>query len=490
MSKSWASPPTATDGRYAQPGEEKIENGLIGRGSPAAEERAIIMLTGLTLLIYTLFYLSTHPAFIWGNEFKPASASPMLHNKPFIVVWNTPTAGCKTKFDVDLDLSVFDIVENENETFVGKNITIFYKNKLGLYPYYTSERIPVNGGLVQKASLSDHLTVASDNISTVLDKDFHGLAVIDWEEWRPVWERNWGHLHIYKEKSEELVRSEYPHLPESKILQIAKKEFENAAQDFMKQTLKLGQTLRPKGYWGYYKFPDCYNYFKENEANNYTGHCKKEDISRNNELAWLWKASRCLYPSIYIPEKLKSSNKAQKFVHYKIKEALRVAALDSANDALPVLVYSKYSYIKTLDFLTEIDLVHTIGESAAMGATGIVLWGDMEFARTMERCEALKNYIDQELGRYVLNTTTAALLCSRVICNGHGRCVRKDPESRTYLQLDPRSFEVLYVLSSTGPALTARGELHFEDVQSMKESFTCQCYRGWIGPHCQGKSMF
>ncbi|XP_041046926.1 hyaluronidase-1-like [Carcharodon carcharias] len=489
MSKIRASPPTGADRRCAEPGEGKIENDLIGRSS-VAEKRATVMLSSLTLLACTLFYLSTHLTIIWGVEFKAASASPVIHSKPFIVIWNTPTAGCKTKFNVDLDLSVFDIVENENESFVGKNITIFYKNKLGLYPYYTDEGTSVNGGLVQNASLSNHLTVAAEDIVSLLDQDFHGLAVIDWEEWRPLWERNWGHLHIYLKKSEELVRSKYPHLPESEILQIAKKEYETAAQNFMRQTLKLGQTLRPKGYWGFYKFPDCYNYFKEDTPTKYTGHCNKEDIPRNNQLAWLWKVSQCLYPSIYIPEKLKSSNNVQMFVHYKIKEALRVAALDPASDALPVLAYSKYSYIKTLDFLTEIDLVHTIGESAAMGASGVVLWGDMDFARTMERCEALKDYIDKELGRYVLNTTTAAMLCSRVICSGHGRCVRKDPESRTYLQLDPRSFEVLSILSSTGSVLTARGELHSEDVQSMKEQFTCQCYKGWMGSHCQEKSGF
>ncbi|XP_038668303.1 hyaluronidase-1-like isoform X2 [Scyliorhinus canicula] len=488
MSKTWVKPPTRANGRCAESGEGKIEIDLTGRSSPAAAKRATAMLSGLTLLAGTLFYLSTHPAIIRGVEFKPASASPLIHNKPFIVIWNTPTAGCKTKFNVDLDLSAFDIVENENESFVGENITIFYKKKLGLYPFYTAEGTPVNGGLVQKASLSNHLTVATKDIANLLGQDFHGLAVIDWEAWRPLWDRNWGSLDIYRKESEELVRSKYPYLPESEILRIAKKEYETAAQNFMRQTLELGRALRPKGYWGFYKFPDCYNYFKEDAPNNYTGHCNEEDIPRNDQLAWLWKASRCLYPSIYIPEKLKSSNNVQKFVHYKIKEALRVAALDPASDTLPVLVYSIYTYIKTLDFLSEIDLVHTIGESAAMGASGVVLWGDLNFSRTMERCEALKLYIDKELGRYVLNTTTAAMLCSRAICRGHGRCVRKDPESRTYLQLDPKSFEILSVRSSAGSVLTARGELHSEDVQSMREQFTCQCYKGWIGTHCQEKS--
>uniref|UniRef100_UPI00398E8055 hyaluronidase-1-like isoform X1 n=3 Tax=Pristiophorus japonicus TaxID=55135 RepID=UPI00398E8055 len=489
MSKTWATPSSGADGTCAEPSAGKIENDQIGRAPPATEKRSTVMLSGLALLACTIFYLSTHPAIIRGGEFKPASASPIIHDKPFIVIWNTPSAGCKTKFNVDLDLSVFDIVENENESFVGKNITIFYQNKLGRYPYYNDEGTPVNGGLVQIANLAQHLKQATDDINNLLDQDFRGLAVVDWEEWRPLWDRNWGRMHIYKKESEELVRSKHPHLPEPDILQIAKEEYENAAENFMRETLKLGQTLRPKGFWGFYKFPDCYNYFKEGTLTNYTGHCQQEDIPRNNQLAWLWKASRTLYPSIYISEKLKSSNNAQKFVHYKIKEALRVAALDPVSDSLPVLAYSRYAFIKTLDFLTETDLVHTIGESAAMGASGVVLWGDMEFARTMERCEVLKDYIDQELGRYVLNTTTAAMLCSKVTCSGHGRCVRQDPESRTYLHLDPRNFEVLSVLTSAGSTLTARGELHSEDVQSMKEQFTCQCYKGWTGSHCQDTSI-
>ncbi|XP_055504056.1 hyaluronidase-1-like isoform X1 [Leucoraja erinacea] len=451
---------------------------------------AVVMASSLVLLACTLFFPSTHPAIIWGEAPRPAAASPIVNNKPFIVVWNTPSAGCQTKFDVDLDLSVFDIVENHDESFLGKNITIFYKMKLGRYPFYTKDLTPVNSGLVQTASLSEHLKKAAEDINNVLDVDFNGLAVIDWEAWRPLWDRDWGFMKIYRNKSEERVRSKHPYLPESKVVQLAKEEFENAARNFMSETLKLGHKLRPKGFWGFYKFPDCYNYFKGDTSTEYTGHCNPQDVPRNNQLSWLWKASQTLYPSIYIKEQLKSTMNIQKFVHYKIKEALRVSALDQVSESLPVLAYAKYAYIASLDFLTEIDLIHTIGECAAMGTSGVVLWGDMKIVHNMERCEALKDYIDQKLGRYVLNTTTAAMLCSQTMCSGHGRCVRQDPESQTYLHLNPRSFEINSILTSSGSALTARGALLSEDVQSMREQFICHCYKGWTGSHCQDQSLF
>ncbi|XP_072136936.1 hyaluronidase-1-like isoform X1 [Mobula birostris] len=489
MLKTGASHLTGADSKCTALGTGKIENDPIRKSSSAIEERTGVMVSSLALSLCTLFFLSTYPDIIWGEAFKPAAASPVIHNKPFIVVWNTPSARCKTKFNIELDLNVFDIVENENESFVGKNITIFYKLKLGRYPFYTKDLIPVNDGLVQIASLTEHLKKAAEDINNILDVDFHGLAVIDWEEWRPLWDRDWGFMRIYRKKSEELVRSKFPYLPESKVVQLAKEEFENAAKKFMSETLKLGQKLRPKGFWGFYKFPECYNYFKEDASTNYTGHCNPKNIPRNNQLSWLWKVSQILYPSIYIKEDMKSTINTQKFVHYQIKEALRVAALNQVSESLPVLAYARFVYVHSLDFLTEADLIHTIGESAAMGTCGVVLWGDMEISRTVERCEALKDYINQELGRYVLNTTTAAILCSKVMCGGHGRCVRQDPESQSYLHLSPRSFEIISVLTSSGSALTARGALHLEDVQSMKEQFKCHCYKGWMGAYCQETSL-
>ena len=49
--------------------------------------------------------------------------------------------------------------------------------------------------------------------SKIPDPNYNGLAVIDWEPWRPLWETNWNKKRIYKVKSVENVRERYPSWP-------------------------------------------------------------------------------------------------------------------------------------------------------------------------------------------------------------------------------------------------------------------------------------
>ncbi|KFQ04826.1 Hyaluronidase-3, partial [Leptosomus discolor] len=100
------------------------------------------------------------------------------------------------------------------------------------------------------------------------------------------------------------------------------------------------------------------------------------------------------------------------------------------------------------------DLVHTIGESAALGAAGVVLWGDMSYSRSAESCASLRHYLTSTLGPYVANVTAAARECSYRQCHGHGRCVRRQPHDLGSL---------LHLGPGTGPPA----------------SFRCHCYRGW-----------
>ena len=64
------------------------------------------------------------------------------------------------------------------------------------------------------------------------DSSFTGLAVIDWEAWRPIFERNHYNvpMRIYIEKSEDLVRQAHPTWPEDKIKLQATSDFESAAR--------------------------------------------------------------------------------------------------------------------------------------------------------------------------------------------------------------------------------------------------------------------
>ncbi|TMS19348.1 Hyaluronidase-2 [Larimichthys crocea] len=72
---------------------------------------------------------------------------PLYSQKPVILVWNAPTEDCFPRHGIRLQLDNFQIVASPNEGFVRQNLTIFYKDRLGLYPYYEADETPVNKGL-------------------------------------------------------------------------------------------------------------------------------------------------------------------------------------------------------------------------------------------------------------------------------------------------------------------------------------------------------
>ncbi|KAM6300766.1 hyaluronidase-3 [Aegotheles albertisi] len=387
-----------------------------------------------------------------GGE-SPAP-EPLAGGQPFTVVWNIPTGRCQRHFGVGLPLGNYGIVENRGGHFAGQNITIFYKNKFGLYPYLSRQGVPHNGGIPQRVPLSAHLTRAAGDIRLLLHPAFRGLAVLDWEEWRPLWAQNWGAKRIYRAASEQWVRERHGLLPARRQLRLARREFERAAQALMEETLLLGRALRPGGLWGFYRFPDCLNGNWAKEA-NYTGQCRLVEVQRNNRLDWLWAASAALYPSIYLPPALPPALR-HRYVHHRLCEALRVAALVPGH-RLPVVAYSRLSFRRSHRFLEPADLVHTIGESAALGAAGLVLWGDMSYSRSAESCASLRHYLVSTLGPYVANVTAAAQECSYRQCHGHGRCVRQQPHDLGSL---------LHLGTGTAAA------------------FRCHCYHGWAGEGC------
>ncbi|XP_039769244.1 hyaluronidase-1-like [Ornithorhynchus anatinus] len=417
------------------------------------------------------------------QNFKPTKA-PMFQNKPFIVFWNAPTSQCKNRHHVDLNLDTFGIAANSDEALNGDKVTIFYHNVFGYYPHISDSGESFHGGVPQNQSLSNHLSQVQKDINRVLpSKDFQGLAIIDWENWRPQWIRNWDNKVIYREHSINLVRSRHPSWPDSKVKTVAQKEFEKAGKNFMNSTLHLGLKMRSQGLWGYYLYPECYNYNYKNHPHKYTGKCPNIEISRNNQLLWLWKASTALFPSIYLPEILKSSTNVLKFVHHRVREAIRVATVARQDYVLPVFVYSRPFYSYSLIALSQMDLVHTIGESAALGAAGMVMWGNKQYEASRDNCLTVQKYINETLGPYIINVTLATQFCSQELCQKKGRCVRKLPESSTYLHMPSGSIKTK--VSKKSSKLTFFFKMTKKEKQDLKKGFVCQYYLGWSGKFCK-----
>ncbi|XP_050813779.1 hyaluronidase-4-like [Gopherus flavomarginatus] len=425
-----------------------------------------------------------------SHNLKP-SLPPIVTDRPFLVAWNAPTARCWTSYEVPLSVASFSLLANAQEDFTGGNITIFYYDQLGLYPYYLNKTTPpvaINGGCPQNTSLLDHLDKMASDIATAMPSaSFAGLSVIDWENWRPQWIRNWDKKNVYRTMSTQLVRLRNPRWPDEQVELEAKWEFETAAARFMAETLKLAQLLRPGGWWGYYLFPECYNYHYWDDFENFTGGCPQVEVQRNNKLLWLWEQSKALYPSIYMEEVLKASPQGKKFVQAKLSEALRVAQLPSVNHSLPVFAYARPFYSYTLKELTQTDLVHTIGQAAAMGAHGIVLWGGVEYSRNRPNCVKIQKYLTGTLGPYIINVTTATKLCSQFVCNNHGRCLRRKMDLDSYLHLDASSFQIRVDKAAHGPRVSVKGALTTQQRDRMRQEFTCHCYQGWRGEHCNSR---
>lgn len=435
------------------------------------------------LLLFSLTPLSL--ASPHGDPHTPlpaAAAGSILRQRPFVVVWNLPTAQCHSRFNIHLDLSAFDIVENREQRFLGQKMTIFYRDRLGKYPYLSRGGGKVNGGIPQLSDLSAHLSLALSQMSSSLQPNFNGLAVIDWEDWRPLWERNFGTKMEYRRQSKLLVRQEKPDLSERETTLLATKTFEESARRFMGETLRMGVTHRPEGLWGFYGFPACYNNHKQKTDKSYTGRCHAGTEEQNDRLSWLWSQSSAMYPSIYLPPWLEGSTDAALMVRHRLLEALRVASVwrhgNDTNQATPVLPYARLAFTHTLTFLNKMDLVHTLGESAALGAAGVVLWGELKFAQSKNQCILLRDYVHSVLGPFVQSLRSDTKRCGFQLCHGNGRCARRRPGSGHMI--------------SSGLALTFNpNEINFLSDSShgraFHNHFLCQCYLGWTGQECQEK---
>lgn len=423
----------------------------------------------------------------WASELKPTTP-PIFTNRPFVVAWDVPTQDCGPRHKVPLNetLQVFDVRASPNEGFVNQNITIFYRDRLGLYPHFNAVGKSIHGGVPQNGSLWAHLKMLQEHVEHYIrTQEPAGLAVIDWEDWRPVWLRNWQDKDVYRRSSRQLVASRHPNWSSEShnVDKQAQLEFEFAARQFMLETLRFVKAVRPRHLWGFYLFPDCYNHDYVQNWESYTGRCPDVEVSRNDLLSWLWAESTALFPSVYLDEILASSAQGRNFVSFRIQEALRVANIHHANHALPVYVFTRPSYSRKLTELSEMDLISTIGESAALGAAGVILWGDAVY--TTETCQHLKDYLTRQLIPYVVNVSWAAQYCSLNQCEGHGRCVRRDANANTFLHLSATSFRLVPGQAPGEPQLHPQGKLNKADLAHLQTHFRCQCYLGWGGEHCQ-----
>ncbi len=72
--------------------------------------------------------------------------------------------------------------------------------------------------------------LVADVNEKIPNKTFSGLAVLDWESWRPLWVQNYDTNKLYHTKSIELVTKMHPTWSKQQIEAEAQKQFETAAR--------------------------------------------------------------------------------------------------------------------------------------------------------------------------------------------------------------------------------------------------------------------
>lgn len=137
-----------------------------------------------------------------------------------------------------------------------------------------------NGGVPQEGNLTKHLEVFREHlINQIPDKSFHGVGVIDFESWRPIFRQNWASLQPYKKLSIEIVRRKHPFWDNQSVEQEAKRRFEKYGKLFMEETLKAAKQIRPSASWGYYAYPYCYNL----TPNQHSSQCDSATMLENDK---------------------------------------------------------------------------------------------------------------------------------------------------------------------------------------------------------------
>ncbi|EPB68899.1 hyaluronoglucosaminidase [Ancylostoma ceylanicum] len=372
------------------------------------------------------------------------------YSKIFKAYWNFPSRTCRTNYSIKFE--DYRIETNKNLSFYGEKVVIFYEFIFGNYPYYKNYKKdqPVNGGTPQNCSLEKHLEIARKNITDLIPENFEGLAIIDLEEWRPLFDQNfWGLksvsraavLHeeepdgsstprsvcrsailnevfcmfkVFRNQSIAIVKEKNPNLEnETEIAKLAEKEFNDAAKKFFVKTIQLGRELRPGAKWGFYGFPYC-NY---NAGKNGTYECWKKYQDWNDKMMFIFNESTALFPSIYLGSNA-TSDERFRYVQAVLKEARRIS--EKFKPPLPIYAYTKIEYdpLREIDsFYNDHDLCSTIKQPADLGIDGIIIWSS---SRNMTlRCPHIKEKIEGSIGlcsdhsSFLINTEEYKCECDK-----------------------------------------------------------------------------
>lgn len=213
-----------------------------------------------------------------------------------------------------------------------------------------------NGGLPQNGSLELHLRQLEFDIDRLIpNKTFDGLAVIDFECWRPTFRQNFGDLKIYKDLTLLQVNKKHPTWTRDQVEAQAKIIFENSAVNFINRTILRARKLRPKAKIGFYGFPHCFNRYR---ILSQLERCPDQVENENNKLLFMY--SNTIYPSLYITKNQTDEKVLTKFIQGKMFETNRISKLVGDANSIEKIPFIRYQYTDTREFLKSVEYTQLV----------------------------------------------------------------------------------------------------------------------------------
>lgn len=287
--------------------------------------------------------------------------------------------------------------------------------------------VTINGGIPQKGNLSFHLTKLARDLKSILPPNASGACLLDYEQWRADFNTT---PFFYRNLSIAYALEQNPSLNATAALAAATAQFEAAARTFLEASLNLAKSLFPACRWGLYAYP-----INDWSFGGYTGPRAASMRAANDNLAWLWKASTALFPSVYLTSPKVSKYDGQStsaYVSSTVAEAVRLrlqagAALGGHGPAVFALawyVYNPYPRPAAGSLwptLTPSDLGDVLGGAWGAGADAVLVWGAVGDALPFTSTQ-LANYTDAVLGPAASSLVAAIAACSASACAAGGQC--------------------------------------------------------------------
>lgn len=244
-----------------------------------------------------------------------------------------------------------------------------------------------------------------DKIARDMDRwvpeDYTGLVIIDYERWRPVWERtrnmrndraheraeDYDFLLDWRDTIRETRRDEYYSHDQDSRLQFVYDTYDEMAIRFHVETLRECKRLRPNAQWSYFNFPQLH-YLSDETPRGVIGY---GDLSHrasriNDKMQPIFDEMDFMVPSIYprawtvennnfiseLPRNRQNrtpNNEA--FISSMVAEAAR---LGNGKPVYPI-VSLQYYFVSWRPFLNAVNIRQAVEVSRDSGADGLIFWG-------------------------------------------------------------------------------------------------------------------